>query len=129
MALLSMNKNALYTTGCMEVYIIPALASLDGDIWCLQIEGWMQQAGLRTHIDILGNVRGRVGCRTGAPALLLGSHYDTVWDAGRYDGPLGIIVALAATKALLLQARKVAQQRLVPMAQDTGNAGTRQPVV
>ena len=71
----------------------------------VQIEGWMQQAGLRTHIDILGNVRGRVACRTGAPALLLGSHYDTVWDAGRYDGPLGIIVALAATKALLLQAR------------------------
>ena len=64
----------------------------------------MQQAGLRTHIDILGNVRGRVGSLTGAPALLLGSHYDTVWDAGRYDGTLGIIVALAATKALLLQA-------------------------
>ena len=92
----------------------------------LQIEGWMQQAGLRTHIDILGNVRGRVACRTGAPALLLGSHYDTVWDAGRYDGPLGIIVALAATKALLLQARK---GRLVAVAQDIGQAGDRQPEV
>lgn len=81
----------------------------------LQVEGWMQQAGLQTHIDVLGNVRGRVGSRTGAPALLLGSHYDTVWDAGRYDGTLGVIVTLAATKALLLQARLTAALALLPL--------------
>ena len=64
----------------------------------------MQEAGLQTHIDVLGNVRGRVESGATLPALLLGSHYDTVLDAGKYDGPLGVIVSIAALKALLLQA-------------------------
>ncbi len=69
-----------------------------------QLEAWMQEAGLRTWVDVLGNVHGRVEGPAGAPALLLGSHYDTVADAGKYDGTLGIIVAVAALKAILLQA-------------------------
>jgi hypothetical protein len=71
---------------------------------CAQLEAWMQEAGLRTWVDVLGNVHGRIEGPAGVPALLLGSHYDTVADAGKYDGTLGIIVAVAALKALLLQA-------------------------
>ncbi len=53
----------------------------------------MREAGLRTWLDAVGNVHGRVDGRArDAPALILGSHYDTVMDAGKYDGALGIIV-------------------------------------
>jgi allantoate deiminase len=58
---------------------------------------WMRDAGLDVHIDAVGNVRGRVeGSEPTAPSLLLGSHLDSVRDAGRYDGPLGILIALEA---------------------------------
>lgn len=64
----------------------------------------MREAGMRTWIDNVANVHGRVdGRHPERPALLMGSHYDTVVDAGIYDGALGIITAIAAVKALLLQ--------------------------
>jgi allantoate deiminase len=63
------------------------------------VEGWMREAGLETRRDPLGNVFGR---RPGGsePALMLGSHLDTVRDAGRYDGALGVLVALACAERL-----------------------------
>jgi allantoate deiminase len=58
---------------------------------------WMRDAGLDVRVDAVGNVRGRLeGSGPTAPALLLGSHLDSVRDAGRYDGPLGILVAIEA---------------------------------
>ena len=57
----------------------------------------MVDAGLTTHIDAVANVRGKVAGRTpDAPILLSGSHYDTVKDAGRFDGILGVIVPIAS---------------------------------
>ncbi|MFN8224578.1 MAG: M20 family metallo-hydrolase [Gaiellales bacterium] len=53
---------------------------------------WMKAAGLTVTVDPAGNVRGRTAA-DGAP-LVLGSHYDTVCDAGRYDGPLGVLLAI-----------------------------------
>eukprot|EP00250_Pteridium_aquilinum_P013077 c21115_g1_i1 orf=285-1769(-) len=65
------------------------------------IQSWMEDAGMTTWVDNIGNVHGRVaGSNPSAPALLLGSHYDTVIDAGMYDGAFGIIAAIAAVKAL-----------------------------
>jgi hydantoinase/carbamoylase family amidase len=62
---------------------------------------WMQDAGLETRIDAVGDLRGRLdGSVPGAPALLLGSHFDSVRDAGRYDGLLGILVAIEAIERL-----------------------------
>ncbi len=62
---------------------------------------WMREAGLNVRIDAAGNLRGRVeGSEPTAPALLLGSHLDSVRDAGRYDGPLGIFVAIEAVDHL-----------------------------
>jgi allantoate deiminase len=56
---------------------------------------WMQDAGMRAHLDAIGNVCGRYeGERAGLPCLMLGSHYDTVRDAGKWDGPLGLITAI-----------------------------------
>jgi allantoate deiminase len=59
------------------------------------VGGWMREAGLATRVDAVGNLIGRRG---DGPALMLGSHLDTVVDAGRYDGPLGVLVALEAVE-------------------------------
>jgi allantoate deiminase len=72
------------------------------------VDSWMREAGLSTHRDPLGNLVGRrpgshvSGRRPGGAerALMLGSHIDTVRDAGRYDGPLGVLVALACAERL-----------------------------
>ena len=48
----------------------------------------MRQAGLRIHIDGIGNIFGRLeGADSKAPAVLAGSHLDTVIHGGKYDGP------------------------------------------
>lgn len=65
------------------------------------ILGWMREAGMRAHLDAIGNVCGRYeGAAAGAPCLMLGSHYDTVRDAGRWDGPLGLITAISCVADL-----------------------------
>ena len=57
---------------------------------------WMGEAGMRAQLDAIGNVCGRYeGERPGLPCLMLGSHYDTVRDAGKWDGPLGLITAIS----------------------------------
>jgi len=62
---------------------------------------WMSEAGMRAHLDAIGNVCGRYeGERPDLPCLMLGSHYDTVRDAGRWDGPLGLITAISCIKDL-----------------------------
>jgi hydantoinase/carbamoylase family amidase len=65
------------------------------------VEGWMQEAGLTTRRDAVRNLFGRYeGSRPDAPAFLLGSHLDSVPDGGRYDGPLGVLTALAVIERL-----------------------------
>jgi allantoate deiminase len=62
---------------------------------------WMRSAGMRAHLDAIGNVCGRYeGERPGLPCLMLGSHYDTVRDAGKWDGPLGLITAISCVADL-----------------------------
>jgi allantoate deiminase len=59
------------------------------------VAGWMEEAGLHTWQDAAGNQCGRIeGAEPGLPALLLGSHIDTVPDAGRFDGMLGVLLAI-----------------------------------
>jgi len=66
-----------------------------------ELAGWMREAGLTVSIDALGTVVGRYeSAMPGTPALLLGSHIDTVRDAGRYDGTLGVIAGLVAVEEL-----------------------------
>ena len=65
------------------------------------VASWMREAGMEVRTDNIGNLRGRYEAATdGRPALLLGSHLDSVRDAGRYDGPLGVLVAIAAVQAI-----------------------------
>jgi allantoate deiminase len=69
---------------------------------------WMQSAGMRAHLDAIGNVCGRYeGDRPGLPCLMLGSHYDTVRDAGKWDGPLGLITAISCVADLNKKGRRL----------------------
>jgi len=62
---------------------------------------WMRAAGMSVREDAVGNVIGRYeGTVPGAPAILLGSHVDSVIMAGKYDGPLGILSAIDCVRAL-----------------------------
>ena len=61
----------------------------------------MRQAGLKIHIDGIGNIFGRLeGSEAKAPAVLSGSHLDTVIHGGKYDGPVGVIGALEAVRTI-----------------------------
>ena len=62
---------------------------------------WMREAGMSARLDEIGNVVGRYEGRVpGAPCLMLGSHLDTVRNAGKYDGMLGVISAIECVHAL-----------------------------
>src|SRR6201996_5971247 len=72
------------------------------------IMAWMAEAGMNAHLDAIGNVCGRYeGERAGLPCLMLGSHYDTVRDAGRWDGPLGVITAISCVADLHKRGRRL----------------------
>src|SRR5258707_11120295 len=69
---------------------------------------WMRSAGMHAHLDAIGNVCGRYeGERPGLPCLMLGSHYDTVRDAGKWDGPLGLITAISCVADLHGRGRRL----------------------
>ena len=78
------------------------------------ITGWMTDAGMTVSEDALGTVRGtwRPDGATGKRRLLIGSHIDTVIDAGRYDGPLGVVVGILAVQHL------AARKAILPFAID-----------
>jgi allantoate deiminase len=62
---------------------------------------WMREAGLVSWQDAAGNQWGRrEGREPGLPALVLGSHLDTVTDAGSFDGMLGVVMAIAVAERL-----------------------------
>jgi allantoate deiminase len=69
---------------------------------------WMRGAGMAVRRDSVGNLVGRYEAeRPGAKTLLLGSHLDSVRDAGRYDGPLGVLAALACVERLHREGRRL----------------------
>lgn len=71
---------------------------------------WMQAAGMMVWQDSVGNICGRYeGVQEGAPAVLLGSHLDTVRNAGRYDGMLGVLAAIEVVQRLHQQGRRLAK--------------------
>ncbi|WP_430544259.1 allantoate amidohydrolase [Xanthomonas nasturtii] len=73
-----------------------------------QVSTWMRQAGMQVRLDAAANLIGRYdGTQADAPALLIGSHLDSVRDAGRYDGPLGILLGIECVAALHAQARRL----------------------
>jgi allantoate deiminase len=72
------------------------------------VAGWMRAAGMSVQYDAIGNLIGRYEAEAaGAKTFLLGSHLDTVRDAGKYDGPLGVMLALACVERLHQQQHRL----------------------
>jgi allantoate deiminase len=66
-----------------------------------RVGGWMRELGCEVSEDGWGNLIGHLATASpGARTLLVGSHLDTVPNAGKFDGPLGVLVALASLEAL-----------------------------
>jgi len=65
------------------------------------IANWMREAGMAVRTDAVGNVIGRYeGASAGAKTLLVGSHFDSVRNGGKYDGNLGILLGIACVDEL-----------------------------
>jgi allantoate deiminase len=72
------------------------------------VMGWMREAGMQVRLDAVGNVIGRYeGQRRGLPALMLGSHLDTVRDAGKYDGMLGVVTPIECVHSLAARGKRL----------------------
>ena len=89
--------------GLFRAWLTPAFAATQE-----AVAGWMAEAGMTVRIDAATNVIGRYeGTAPGAPALLIGSHLDSVRDAGRYDGPLGVMLGIECIAALSAAGRRL----------------------
>jgi allantoate deiminase len=65
------------------------------------LRGWMESAGMTVRVDAVGNVRGLYeGLTPDAPLLLIGSHLDTIPNAGAFDGVLGVVLGVALIEEL-----------------------------
>jgi allantoate deiminase len=65
------------------------------------VGSWMRAAGMQVHKDAIGNLVGHYSAASrDAKTLVLGSHLDTVRDAGKFDGPLGVLLAIACVEQL-----------------------------
>jgi allantoate deiminase len=81
----------------------------------------MSQAGMTVWQDSVGNICGRYeGEQEGAPAVLLGSHLDTVRNAGRYDGMLGVLTAIEVVDSLHQQGRLAQAIEIVGFCDEEG---------
>ena len=66
-----------------------------------EITKWLNDAGADVNVDAAGNLRSFYpAAQTNAPRLLIGSHLDTVPNAGAYDGVLGVVIAIALVESL-----------------------------
>ena len=62
---------------------------------------WMKLAGMTVRVDAVGNLRGVYpGTLADAPRLIIGSHVDTVPNAGAFDGVLGVVLGIALVEGL-----------------------------
>lgn len=101
-ALLARRLDALYAIGAEPEG--GTYRPLYGDTWAVaveRVERWLNDAGLETRRDAVGNLWGRVEGADKGKSIVTGSHIDTVRRGGRLDGALGIVAGLTAVEALL----------------------------
>jgi allantoate deiminase len=66
-----------------------------------EVAAWMKALGMTVSVDAVGNLRGWYpGASSAAPRILMGSHLDTVPNAGAFDGILGVVLAIALAESL-----------------------------
>ncbi len=84
-----------------KTHLVRTFLSPSNLVAAREISAWMEELGMETTHAADGTIRGILpGSAPTAKPLLLGSHIDTVIDAGKYDGPLGVVSALAALETL-----------------------------
>ncbi|MEO0608737.1 MAG: Zn-dependent hydrolase, partial [Pseudomonadota bacterium] len=89
--------------GLFRAYLMPAHAATINTV-----ATWMTEAGMSTRIDGAGNLIGRYeGDEPDARALIIGSHLDSVYDAGLYDGPLGVLLGIECVASLQAAGRRL----------------------
>lgn len=89
--------------GLYRGYLTPAYAAAQR-----QLRAWMEQAGMSVRLDQAANLIGRFeGSNPAAPALMIGSHLDSVRNGGCYDGPLGILLGVELIAALHAEGRRL----------------------
>ncbi len=89
--------------GLYRGYLTPGFARTQE-----QVGAWMVEAGMTVRLDAAANVVGRYeGTDRHAPVLMIGSHLDSVRDAGRYDGPLGVMLGIECVAALHAAPRRM----------------------
>jgi len=89
--------------GLTRVYLSPEQRAVNA-----LVLSWMRDAGMQARLDEIGNCVGRYeGERADLPCLMLGSHLDTVRDAGKYDGMLGVVAAIECVRALNERGRRL----------------------
>ena len=79
------------------------LFSASAEAAASHLRKWMESAGMQVHYDALTNVYGLVQTSPDgpdAPRIHIGSHYDTVINAGAYDGALGVLLGIAVVEAI-----------------------------
>src|SRR5208282_6172613 len=104
--------------GLTRVYLSPQQEAANA-----LVLSWMRDAGMHARLDAAGNVVGRYeGERPGLPCLMLGSHLDTVRDAGKYDGMLGVVSAIECVASL------AARQLRLPFALEVTGFGDEEGV-
>ena len=95
---------------------INELASISEDTGCItrtygtkafiegrnKVEQWMKETGLQTRTDNIGNVRGKLLSKNkNAKTFVIASHIDTIINAGKFDGPLGVLIGLDLIEQLI----------------------------
>ncbi|MCQ9163921.1 M20 family metallo-hydrolase [Arthrobacter sp. STN4] len=108
-SILSPDADRLWT----DIMDLSAIVDSDSPGWTREVfsdpykasRSWtlarMRAAGLQAHIDGAGNIVGRLpGTNPNAPAIITGSHTDTVHSGGRFDGVVGVLGAIEAARIL-----------------------------
>lgn len=124
-----MNPNAADISGAAKQLGSAVLARLERLAQCTDVPGtitrlylspahreaatlvsqWMADAGMNVRIDAAGSVIGRIeGAGRDARTLLIGSHIDSVPNAGKFDGNLGVVAAIAAVAQVTAGGRRLA---------------------
>ena len=110
------------SAGLTRLYLSPA-----HKVAARLVAAWMEHAGMSVEIDAVGNVVGRyAGTDATAKTLIIGSHIDTVRNAGKHDGPLGVIVGIEAVAAL--HARNIRYPFAIEVVAFGDEEGVRFPV-
>lgn len=90
-------------TGISRLYLSPAYKK-----GLEKVAAWMQDVGMKTWVDAVGNQWGRYTAENeDAPILILGSHLDTIPNAGQFDGILGVVMAIEVVERLYAEGKKL----------------------